>query len=341
MENCSHPFLTASRTRFHLSQRQNLSVGIVLAMISFFTVLVNSFLIFLFLKTKQLTNSTNVYITFLSLSDCLLIGAVTLPSESVLHIVYHDKQNCILSNFVLAFSNFSTKLSGYFILLIGFHRFMNITTEFKKDNYLLKKLKSKCGSVILTFLCLIFSIVQGGIVLLSNKYTVPGIFLRILDLIAVIIVYTLYIRVYLEVRRHCKGSVVHRKEGGRVHISGKNTGGLRTSDGKSDCVPRYMKRLTETVLLILTNIAICYLPYLVVSIWRSSVAFHKVSNTLHILHTLALLLAYLNSSLNACIILYRNKKTRRYLSRKASHAIFGSADSQKPFDSLVGRFKKH
>ena len=111
MENCSDPFLTAPHTRFYLAQQQNLSVGIVYVIISFFIVIVNSLLIFAYSKTKQLTNSTNVYIIFLSLSDCLLVGAEALPLESILHTVYHDKDNCVLSKFVLAFSNFSAKLS--------------------------------------------------------------------------------------------------------------------------------------------------------------------------------------------------------------------------------------
>ena len=320
MGNCSDPFLTALQTRFYLSQPQNLSVGIVYGIMSFFTVLVNSLLIFSFSKTKQLTNSTNVYIVFLSLSDCLLVGAVTLPLESILHIVYHDKDNCILSNFVLAFGTFSVKLSGYFILLVGLDRFMNIKTEFKEESCLLKKLRSKCGSIVLTCLCLFLSMVQGGIAPLTNKYTMPSICIGALDIIVVITVYTLYIRVYMRVRRHCAGSQLYKKDAGRVHVGGENTEGVGMTGQKSDKVPIYMKELTKTVLLILVIIAICYLPYVILSICKSSVGHHKVSNTVHVLHVLALLVVYLNSGLNACVILYRNEEARRYLSRKISNA---------------------
>ena len=319
MENCSHSFLTAPRTRFYLSQQQNLSLGIVFAIASFFAVLMNSLLIFSFAKAKQFTNSTNVYIIFLSLSDCLLIGAVTLPLGSILHIIYGDKANCILTNFALAFSNFSAKLSGYFTLLIGFDRFMKITTEFKEDNCLLKKLKSKCGSIVLTFLCFASSVVQGGVALLSNKYVIISICVRIIDVIAVITVYTLYIRVYLKVRRHYTGSVVYKKE---------TTGGLGTINGKCYSTPRYMKGLTETVLLILIIIAICYLPYLVLNIYLSCIDFHTVPNTVHLLHTLTLLFVYMNSGLNACVILYRNEEARKYLARKVLCAICYGAESR-------------
>ena len=74
-----------------------------------------------------------------------------LPRESILHTIYHDRDNCILSNIVLAFSNFSAKLSGQFILLIGFDRFISIKTEFKEENCLSKKLKSKCGSIVTVY----------------------------------------------------------------------------------------------------------------------------------------------------------------------------------------------
>ena len=192
MENCSHPFLTAPRMRLYLSQQQNLSVGIAYAIMSIFIVLVNSLLIFAFSKTKQLSNSTNIYIIFLSLSDCLLVGAVTLPLESILHTVYHDKDNCFLSNFLLVFANFSAKLSGYFILLIGFDRFMNIKTEFQEENCLLKKLKSKSGSIILTCLCFLLSVVEGGVALLTNQYTIPSICVGTLDIIIVVTVYIIH-----------------------------------------------------------------------------------------------------------------------------------------------------
>ena len=322
MENCSDSFLTAPRTRFYLSQQQNLSVGIVYAIISFFIVPVNSLLIFAFSKTKQLTNSINAYIMFLSLSDCLLIGAVTLPLESILHIVYHNQDNCILSNFVLAFSNFSAKLSGYFILLIGLDRFMNIKTEFKEESCLLKKLRSKCGSIILTCLCLFLSMVQGGIAPLTDKYPMPSICIDAFNIIIVISVCTLYIRIYMRVRRHCEESLLYKKDAGRVHIGEENTVGAEMIGQKSDKVPIYMKELTKTVLLILVIIAICYLPYLILSIWISSVGHHEVSNTVHVLHIITLLVVYLNSGLNACVILYRNEVARRYLSRKISNANF-------------------
>ena len=126
----------------------------------------------------------------------------------------------------------------------------------------------------------------------------------------------------MRVRRHYEGSMLYKKDAGRVRVGGKNTVDVGMIDQKSDKVPIYMKELTKTVLLILIIIGICYLPYLILNFWISSVGYHKVSNTVHIVHTLALLVVYLNSGLNACIILYRNEVARRYLSGKILNAIF-------------------
>ena len=112
---------------------------------------------------------------------------MSLNLESILHTVYHDRDNCILSNFVLAFANFSTKLSAHFIFRIGTDSFMDIKAEFKEDNCFLKKLKSKSEStcIILTCLCLFLSVAQGGVALLTNQYTITSICVGTLDVIIV------------------------------------------------------------------------------------------------------------------------------------------------------------
>ena len=71
--------------------------------------------------------------------------------------------------------------------------------------------------------------------------------------------------------------MLYRKDIGGVHVSGNNTVGVRMSIGKSDNLPIYMKELTKTVLLILIIIAICCLPFLILSIWILITL--KMSNT--------------------------------------------------------------
>ena len=279
---------------------QNLSIGSLLAIIGLPAFLVNSILIIALVKTNQLKNTTNVYILFLSLSDCIQ-GVVSIPLELVLFIVYADKTNCILSSTAQAFSFFNTHLSGYFILLIAFDRYLNIRPEFIEDNAVMRRLKSKCGSVLLTSVCLGMSLAHGGLSIFTDKYKrLPSLCIGIIDVIGIITIYALYIRLYLKVRCHYKESAVYTND---EHLESPRS-------------PKYVNELAKTVLLILITVAVCYSPFIVLNIYMSSFRTSKISVTLQYIHYFLMLPVFANAALNACIIVRRNKDIRGYVLKK-------------------------
>ena len=299
MDNCSNSLFSG---RFRLTDGQNLSVGILLAFTSFFVFLINIILVLAIVKTHQLVNYTHIYILCLSVSDCIQ-GAITAPSIALLFIVYHTERNCVLSNAVQAFALFSTHLSGYFILLIAFDRYMNIRTEFTEDNCFLKRLKTKIGSVTLTSICFITSFAHAGISFPRIKYKRHlTILMGILDFISIITVYVLYIRIYLKVRKHFEGNVVYEDR----NVNKEETGNSR----------RYLTELAKTVFLILIPLAVCYSPFTALYFYMLNFSNNNVSLTLQYIYYLFMLPVFFNGILDSCIVLCRNEELCGYLRRK-------------------------
>ena len=294
MSNCTASFF---KGRFYLTETQNLFVGILLVLMSLPVLLINLFLAFAFVKTRQLTNSTNIYIMLLSVSDCMQ-GAVSMPTEAAMFILHHEQTNCILTSIIQVFSLTNTKLSGLLIVLIAFDRYMNIRSEFTEDNCCLNKLKSKLGSVILVFLCLILSLAHGGSSILGNskRKRILGICMGITDFICILTVYVLYIKMYVKVRHHYKKSIIYRYKNGTV--------------------PRYVRELAKTVLLILISVTVCYSPFVITHIYISNYTKNNISITLQFTFYLFRIAIFFNAILSACIILYRNEEVRVYVANE-------------------------
>ena len=298
MDNCSNSLFSG---RFRLTEDQNLSVGILLALTSFFVFLINIILVFAIVKTHQLVNYTHIYILCLSVSDCIQ-GAITAPSIALLFIVYHTERNCVLSNAVQAFALFNVHLSGYFILLIAFDRYMNIGTEFTQNNCFLKRLKTKIGSVILTSICFISSFAHAGVSFPRTKYKRHlTILMSILDFTNIITVYVLYIRIYLKVRKHSEGSLINKD---------------RNANEENGNSPKYLTELAKTVFLILISLAVCYLPFTALYFYMLNFSNDKASLTLQYIYYLFMLPVFFNGILDSCIILCRNEELCGYLRRK-------------------------
>ena len=299
MDKCS----TIFDGRFRLTRLQTLSVGISIAVISFLTVGINFILIAALRKTKQLNNSTNIYIFLLSLSDCLQ-GAVSMPLCAFLFLTYENQTKCQLVFTAEALSLFHGSFSGFVTLLIGVDRYMNIRPKFSEDNCCLKKLKTKCGSVTLTCLCFVWSVASVGLLNLEKNLgnALISIGVGTIDIFGVVTIYTLYIRMYVKIIRQVKTSVVYRKE---------------KVQKKSTEMPQYTRELAKTIFVIIIIIAACYLPFLLLHIYITNTGGITISNGLQFSYYLSLLPISVNASLNACIILYRNKRLQGYLRQTA------------------------
>ena len=225
-----------------------------------------------------------------------------MPLCAFLFLTYGNQTKCQLVLTSEAFTLFHRSFSGFLTLLIAVDRYINIRPKFSEDNCCLKKLKPKCSSVTLTSLCLLWSVASVG--LLNLEKNLRNALLRIcvgtIDISGVVTVYTLYIRVYIKIIRHIKTSVVYSKE---------------KVQNRSTEMPQYTNELAKTIFVIMVIIAACYLPFLLLHIYISNAGGIPISNGLQFSCCLSFL--PMNTSLNACIFLYRNQRLQGYLKQTA------------------------
>ena len=316
MANCSE-ILT---NRLNLTVTQNLSVFVMITIIACLTVIINLVLAVTLWKTKQLNVSTNVYIFLLSLSDCMQ-GALAMPLIATGYRTYRNQEKCRLFIIAQAFSSFYTHLSGYIILLIAFDRYMYVLLDVTEHNGCFRKLKSKHGLIILRSFCFFWSITAGGFTVIENELAIrlPTICLGIVDMLAMAIIYILYIRMYIKVWRHSKASVVYNKEFNRRQQVVKYSKDEVQQKRKN--TPRYTREVAKTIVIIMIAIAVCYLPATILHAYVAGIARGPISNTVQFSYHLSFPVLYLNPILNACIILYRNTRLQEYLRNKISWTL--------------------
>ena len=305
MANCSE----IHRNRLSLTLNQNIVVFVITVITACLTVTTNSVLAVTLWKSRQLNNSTNIYIFLLSLSDCMQ-GTVTMPLTSTVYLTYDKVKKCKLFISTQAFSPFNIHLSGYLILLIAFDRYITVRPSLSGNNGCLQMLKSKQGLVALASLCFIWSVAAAGSILIENELAnkLPTICLGIIDIFAMTVIFVLYIRMYIRVWRHTKTSVVYKDK-----VNEEQT--IKKIKCKRKSKLRFQNELAKTVLLIMIAVPVCYLPLIVSHAYVTGYSKGTISNRAQFVYHISFPIAYLNSFLNACIVLYRNRTLRRYLER--------------------------
>ena len=130
-----------------------------------------------------------------------------------------------------------------------------------------------------------------------------GLFAIVMLVILPIFV-TIYARGYLRIRRFVAENPVYQNRG----------------EADSNESPEYLKELFKTVLLLVIVIVISYVPMIATTLAATilSIVKHtdlKTTNYLIFAHTASIFL-FANSFLNALIILYRNKKSKKWLKER-------------------------
>ena len=315
MANCSQILAN----RLSLTTYQNLLLSIMTVIIACLTVIVNSILAFTIWKVKQLKTSTDILTFLLSLSDCVQ-GTVTMPLTSVIFFTHSNQMKCRLYIPYTVCSTSNTHFSGYLIFLIALDRYISVRPNLREINGCFTNLKSRTGLIILIALCFVWAATAGGCTIIENELNIklPVICVFIADVCVASTVIVLYIKMYVTVWHHTQTSVVYKKKGNTAEptvISPHN--GKR--DPKCVCTnsdtPRYTKELAKTIFIILIVGSICLLPVMILHAYVGGIAKGTVSNTVQFSWLLSCQFANINSVLNACIILYRNKRLRGYVKR--------------------------
>ena len=290
--------------RFHLTWKENIVFGIVFCFVAAYTVLVNIALIVSLVKTRQVNKKSNVLILILSISD-LVTGGVCLPFTVTMFIKYPFKRHCILEVIHQA-TEFFLVLSAYMTVTIAVDRYVNINPNLRNSGSGLPRIFSSSK------IWLPLMITLGITSVTTAVHTVTYVFAKEIHIIAVIAIMSLALFIFLTV------FILYLRFYFRIwqftRASGLYSAG--TSGNHASSSPRYVDKLGFTIFLILLTIIICYIPFLIITTYqavrlRTNPA--SFTHTDYLLYRIFFGLFYLNSGLNAGIILFRNRKLRNYV----------------------------
>ena len=267
------------------SQREFLITINLLIMVV--VVLVNTAVVYLLVKTKQLLNTSIQLIFYLTIVDCL-VGIIIPPLFAISLFNYPYKRHCSFNITVQFVSVFLTHASGYIIGLIGVDRYyrmkyLNRYSEFVTT----RKLHISLALVLsLSFIvALVYTLGSKLQFFLTVRYIVSSI-----DSCIVLLVFSTYILTATSVTRYRQAST-HQNM-------------LRNVD----------KGMTSIASKILIAILIFYTPYVCISIIHTKMIkeiYGKKRQWLNFALFFSYSLVTCNSFANGIIFIKFNKKSRK------------------------------
>ncbi len=148
------------------------------------------------------------------------------------------------------------------------------------------------------------------------------IFYPILMVATIALYLEVYTHGYLRIRRFLAGNPIH-----------VNRGEFDENENSE-----YLKELFKTVLLLLISMLVSWVPALVLDILLSILPFVKAaylkSNSFCVFTKATILFVYTNSFINAVIIFYRNKKSRKWL-LKFFYSVRRQRNEEGPSNTIV------
>ena len=284
--------------RILLTQYQALAVTIFNSITMILTFASNIMVTVSLFGAKQLDSKVNRM--FLGLSICdICVAVIVQPLTLILFTLKQKERSCQLELVTQSLSLFFAHSSAFFIVAIGIERFVSV-----KDLNLPRDTNNISYRRIYAFMtvCVMMAATVAVAMTLSSLhqvYSMAHIILLIVDLCALISVYTAYIETYRVVIRHAK-----------------ETKFLRANQSTS---PSYTTAMVKAIMLIIFFLFISYIPYLssgIVLFHETQVAGKSINATYAFITYFTNIFVYLNSFFNAVIVLSKNKALLRYLKER-------------------------
>ena len=255
-----------------------------------FTLCTNALVMYQIINTKQYKKTSYLFILLLSISDTV-IGITAIPGFAFLHS-YVTSENCGIEITIQSIGTFLAHFSGYMIVIIGFDRFIHIkyptrysitmsrkrTTWLLLSNVFLSSLSSTATNVSSFF----------------GYFHIANIVVLTIDFGLVCTVFVIYLYAFINIRRFIFKNCQYYQ---------------RHSVNK-----KHMHHLATTVFLVVLSVCFCYLPYVIVSyatFFKIYVLDEPPGGTLRLFKYLSLTFIFLNSSLNAVILLSRSRYSQQ------------------------------
>ena len=301
--------------RVFLSRSQTLALNVTFISLSPVTIIANAIVIYRITKSKLHHNVSNFLILAMSIAD-FLTGAVTVPCVYTLYSKYAQTRFCAFELVTQFISTTLVYVSITMIMLIAIDRLIH------------QKFTSRCGITLsnrsarcFTFTAVMISVALCAMLTMSsifNRIRTISLVFSIIVILIITVVFASYIRTYVHISKFVRNSIVW------------NGGGPLPRRPRRRRGPKYLRQFCTTVLFIILGICFCYLPFVILIF----VAFFANDESdcvmncnvdkewLRIAFFISYALIYSNSSLNALIILLRNRNIARYeQNQRKSNAI--------------------
>ena len=269
----------------YLTSTQVLVVVLLNTVLMVGNIIANGLVIYILIKTKQVSNITCKLIFMLSISD-LMIGVF---AQNLCTIHFYEK-NCFVKLASISISTFLSHLSAYVIAILGIDRYLRIKyfTNFKT------LWKTKVVFILICFLSLLAAF-QAVIITISWLLQIEQITMLIYVAMDATIVGT---TIFLKIRTIQRSNTVH------------NESTLSASRRTNKKITRFSMRI-----MFLQGIFIA--PYtLIVNFLRDKIQDQLNSNgksVLEFITCISIVLIFANSFANSVLFLMTNVKARKRL----------------------------
>ena len=269
----------------YLTSTQVLVVVLLNTVLMVGNIIANGLVIYILIKTKQVSNITCKLIFMLSISD-LMIGVF---AQNICTIHFYEK-NCFVKLASISISTFLSHLSAYVIAILGIDRYLRIKyfTNFKT------LWKTKVVFILICFLSLLAAF-QAVIITISWLLQIEQITMLIYVAMDATIVGT---TIFLQIRTIQRSNTVH------------NESTLSASRRTNKKITRFSMRI-----MFLQGIFIA--PYtLIVNFLRDKIQDQLNSNgksVLEFITCISIVLIFANSFANSILFLMTNVKARKIL----------------------------
>ena len=257
-------------------------------------------------KTKMLSSTTWQYILLLGYAGCSL-SVVVIPMNIVLFTIYRAKRSCSLEYMAIFLGQINCQFTMYLILLLAMHRYwMTMPSPKLLSSISIKNIAAR-GFVVAA---LLLSLLHGGASINffgTITTSMPNILMKVLDITIGIIVFAIYLRLYIKIRRYIKACRVRFKDDKNVESA--------VQFDRLGKLPLYMKSLAITIFLILMVLAACYVPFIIMDSWTSWYTFYKSEKApqkVRFVYYLTYGSVFFTSIANACIVIQRNRDLKLY-----------------------------
>ena len=283
--------------RLSLSSTQQTVIAVIFVIMTPFIFLTNIAVCILLIKLKQMKIKTNHFIAVLCASDSL-IGLIVCPLWFLLYTVYNKEKSCRVEALIVFPSFALGHFSLYMITIVALERYIRITYPLRHHNMITRKV-----TIRMTLAAMLVAVVCGGIATVAFLHG----YLQVANFIMVAIASAIFLTIIL-IYVKALFKLVNSRKTNRVAVLMP--------------MPRNDKMVAATSITagwILTSLVICYTPCFVLTLINFS--YHQIygatpGGAIPFLTLLSYPFFYMNSGINAIIILSRNRTTRGYIVQK-------------------------